>query len=167
MNYSEIKFPDIANGPGARVSLFVSGCSMHCEGCFNSMTWDRYYGQEFDETTENHLLNLLSRPYIQGLSLLGGEPFLDDYNEPVLAEFTQKVRSQFPEKDIWCWSGFMFEDLLDTRLIHLIDILVDGPFISLKKSIGLQYRGSSNQRVIKVPESIKAGRLILLETNDR
>ena len=166
MNYAEIKFPDIADGPGARASLFVSGCPHHCKGCFNSETWDYSYGQKFDKTSEKRLLDCLKHPYIQGLSLLGGEPF-DIHNEPCLAEFVKKVRADFPEKDIWCWSGFIFEDLLNTELIHLIDILVDGPFVEARKSIGLQYRGSSNQRVIKVRESLSSGRPVLLKTHDR
>ena len=166
MNCAEIKFPDIANGPGARVSLFVSGCPHRCKGCFNSETWDYNYGFPFDESVEKRLLHLLSIPYIQGLSLLGGEPF-DINNERRLAEFARKVRWYFPMKDIWCWTGYLYEDLSDTRLIGEIDILVDGPFVETEKSIGLQYRGSRNQRVIDVRESAKIGTVVIIPTHDR
>lgn len=166
MNYARIKFPDIANGAGARVSLFVSGCPHHCKGCFNIETWDYNYGYPFTEDTEKRILDLLSLPYIQGLSLLGGEPF-DPRNEPILAKFVRKARDIFSNKDVWCWTGYLFEELANSDLLREIDILVDGPFVESEKSIGLQYRGSRNQRVIKVRESLNEGRLIFLDIHDR
>lgn len=166
MNYAEIKFPDIANGPGARVSLFVSGCPHHCKGCFNQETWDYNYGFVFTESVEKRVLDLLAMPYIRGLSLLGGEPF-DPQNERRLARFVRRARDIFPDKDVWCWTGFLFEDLTFCELIQEVDILVDGPFIESEKSIGLQYRGSRNQRVIRVRESLAKGSPVFLDTHDR
>lgn len=157
MNYATIKEYDIANGPGVRVSLFVSGCRHHCKGCFNPETWIFDYGNPFTEETAAKIITELSAPYIQGLSLLGGEPF-EPENQPVLTEFLKKVRDACPGKDIWCYTGYLYDvDLVkggrvytpytDTMLSYL-DVLVDGEFVEAKKDITLVFRGSSNQRII-------------------
>ena len=171
MNYCEIKDCDIANGPGVRVSLFVSGCTHHCKGCFNPQTWDFSFGKLFDEETQRQLLLLLSHEYISGLTLLGGEP-LEDVNRRGLLPFIRKVKAAYPEKTIWCYSGYTFEtDILgrmcsedaDTKeLISYIDVLVDGEFILEKKNISLKFRGSENQRIIDVRKSLASGKTVLL-----
>ena len=170
MNYSEIKNCDIANGTGIRVTLFVSGCSHHCEGCFNEETWDFAYGKPFDESTERMLLQYLEPDYIAGLTLLGGEP-LAYANWTALLPFLRKVKEKYPAKTIWCYTGYRFEeDLLEQfcpqweemiEFLSYIDVLVDGEFILARKNIGLQFRGSDNQRIILVQESMKTGRTVL------
>lgn len=157
MNYMEIKRSDIANGAGVRVSLFVSGCTHHCKGCFNPDTWDFNAGKLFDAETENTLLSLLSRSYIAGLTLLGGEP-MEEQNRAVLLPFLRKLRGMYPEKNIWCYSGYTFEELIGmgaSDILELIDVLVDGEFVLEKKDIRLPFRGSSNQRLLDVPESLR------------
>jgi anaerobic ribonucleoside-triphosphate reductase activating protein len=172
MNYGTIKKTDIANGMGVRVSLFVSGCTHHCKGCFNRETWDFTYGKPFTEETEKEIIEALSHEYINGLSLLGGEP-MEPQNQRVLLPFIKKVKSLFPEKDIWCYTGYTFDsDLLeDSRancectqeLLDEIDVLVDGEFVEELKDISLQFRGSSNQRIIDVKASLKDGSVQILE----
>ena len=157
MNYSAIKPCDIANGEGVRVSLFVSGCTHHCKGCFNPSTWDFAAGEPFTPEVEERLLSLLAPDYIQGLSLLGGEPF-EPENQAVLAPFVRRVRERLPGKDVWGYTGCVLEqDLLaQTRwrtavtddLLSMIDILVDGPFVEALKDISLPFRGSANQRIL-------------------
>ena len=169
MNYAEIKNLDIANGPGLRVSLFVSGCTHHCKGCFNPESWDFNYGQPFTEATEEELLSLLENEHIRGLSLLGGEPF-EPVNQAVLAPFLQRVKAKFPYKDVWCYSGYNFEqDMLTGNLgpweiteqmLNCIDVLVDGEFVIELKNPNLRFRGSANQRVILVQESLKEDRIV-------
>ena len=169
MNYAEIKNLDIANGPGLRVSLFVSGCTHHCKGCFNPESWDFNYGQPFTEATEEELLKLLENEHIRGLSLLGGEPF-EPANQAVLAPFLQRVKAKFPHKDVWCYSGDNFEqDMLTCNLgpweiteqmLNCIDVLVDGEFVIELKNPNLRFRGSANQRVILVQESLKEDRIV-------
>ena len=169
MNYAEIKNLDIANGPGLRVSLFVSGCTHHCKGCFNPESWDFNYGQPFTEATEEELLKLLENEHIRGLSLLGGEPF-EPANRAVLAPFLQRVKAKFPYKDVWCYSGYNFEqDMLTGNLgpweiteqmLNCIDVLVDGEFVIELKNPNLRFRGSANQRVILVQESLKEDRIV-------
>lgn len=169
MNYGAIKETDIANGTGVRVSLFVSGCTHHCKNCFNPETWDFNYGKAFDEATQNKIINLLSPSFINGLSLLGGEP-LEVKNQRALAPFIKKVKELYPEKDIWCYSGYTFEtDILEGKahcevtddILSCIDVLVDGEFVEEKKNIMLKFRGSENQRIIDVSKSIKEGKTIL------
>ena len=170
MNYASIKKTDVANGPGVRVSLFVSGCTHHCPGCFNAETWDFAYGQPYTVETEQEILNALDYEYIRGLSLLGGEPF-EDTNRPVVLDLVKKVRARFPEKTVWCYTGYTFEkDLLrwieegktDVQpLLEQIDVLVDGEFIAAQKNLRLRFRGSANQRVINVPDSLKSGKTVL------
>ncbi|MDE7187117.1 MAG: anaerobic ribonucleoside-triphosphate reductase activating protein [Lachnospiraceae bacterium] len=170
MNYSEIKNYDIANGPGVRVSLFVSGCTHHCEGCFNEMTWDFAYGNPFDTSVQEQLLADLAPDYIAGLSLLGGEP-LEYVNWTELLPWLKTVKEKYPQKDIWCYTGYRFEEDILNRFcrqwnamkefLSCIDVLVDGPFLLAQKDISLQFRGSRNQRIISVQESLQAGSTIL------
>jgi len=146
MNYSAIKPCDIANGPGVRVSLFVSGCTRHCPGCFNSQAWDFNAGRPFTAETENEIIGLLRRPYISGLSVLGGEPF-EKASQAALVPFLRRVRRELPGKSVWCWSGFTLAELRGKEMLGLLDVLVDGPFIAGKRDISLLWRGSSNQTV--------------------
>lgn len=169
MNYGEIKKTDIANGRGVRVSLFVSGCTHHCPGCFNQETWDFGYGQEFTEETQEELLEALSPAYIAGLSLLGGEP-LEPGNQRALLPFLRRVKEAYPQKDIWCYTGYLFDQelLVDGRprcevtdeFLGFLDVLVDGEFVQEKKNISLRFRGSENQRVIDVKRSLKEGGVV-------
>lgn len=176
MNYATIKKTDVANGPGIRVSLFVSGCTHRCKGCFNSEAWDFGYGQAYTEQTEAEILEALAPEYIRGLSLLGGEP-MEPENRGTVLSLVEKVRERYPEKDIWCYTGFDFEkDLLGwlareqggaedkdiARLLSLIDVLVDGEFMEEKRDLRLAFRGSGNQRLIDVKESLRQGRTVCL-----
>lgn len=166
MNYANIKKFDIADGIGVRVSLFVSGCRHHCKGCFQPETWDFDYGNLFTNETEKEIIDALSPDYIAGLTLLGGEPF-EPENQVVLYPFIKKVKELYPEKNIWCYSGYTFEELLSDShpvtdvtldLLELIDVLVDGKFILELKNISLQFRGSSNQRILDVKKSLQSGK---------
>ncbi|MBR3933514.1 MAG: anaerobic ribonucleoside-triphosphate reductase activating protein [Clostridia bacterium] len=169
MNYGKINPNDIANGVGVRVTLFVSGCTHHCKGCFNSETWDFNYGTPFTSETEDKVLNLLDKDYINGLTLLGGEP-MEPQNQRALLPFLKKVKQHFPQKDIWCYSGYLFDkeirqgrahcEVTDEMLLY-IDVLVDGRFVEEKKNIMLKFRGSENQRIIDVKESLKQNKLII------
>ena len=167
MNYADIKKVDVANGPGVRVSLFVSGCTHHCEECFNPETWDFSYGSPFGEAEIERILTLLSPDHIRGLSLLGGEPFEPANQGPVL-ELVRRVRKKLPQKTIWCYSGYLFEELAAGKvgdhsraLLESLDALVDGPFVLAKKDLGLRFRGSNNQRIIDVPAPLEAGTAVL------
>ena len=151
MNYAEIKKVDIANGPGVRVSLFVSGCRNHCKGCFNPETWDFDYGRPFTRATEDEIIEALRPSWIQGLSILGGEP-TEEENAAVLIPFLKRVRAVLPDKDIWLYSGYTYEVLRDKEILTLADVLVDGPFLLKQKDAGLAFRGSSNQRIIDLRE---------------
>lgn len=172
MNYGEIKKCDIANGIGVRVSLFVSGCTHHCKGCFNPETWSFDYGKPFTEETEEEILRLLQPPYISGLTLLGGEP-MEYENQQALAPFVKKVKERFPGKTIWCYTGYLFEeDILHRMLpewectrdiLSCLDVLVDGPFVEEEKELGLRFRGSKNQRIIDVKRSLTEGKIKLWE----
>lgn len=172
MNYATIKLFDVANGPGVRVSLFVSGCTHRCKGCFNEEAWDFSFGEKFTEKEENRILDALKPDYIKGFSLLGGEPF-EPVNQSVLCNFLPKIKALFPEKDIWCYTGYDFEkDLLSGRLcdkmitdkmLSCIDILVDGKFVEEKKNLKLRFKGSENQRIIDVKKSIEENKIILWE----
>ena len=172
MYYGEIKKCDIANGEGVRVSLFVSGCTHHCPGCFNQDTWDFDYGKEYTQETEEDILNALAPDYINGLSLLGGEPF-EPQNQAVLVELLRKVKERYPRKNIWCYSGYLFDKelLSESRarceytdeMLSMLDVLVDGRFVETLKDIRLVFRGSSNQRVIDVQKSLEAGEIVLWE----
>ena len=176
MNYAEIKNYDIANGLGVRVSLFVSGCTNKCEGCFQPETWDFRYGKEFTGEKEAQIIEMLAPSYINGLTVLGGEPF-ETENQKVLLPFLKKVKQKYPDKDIWVFSGFTFEELTQDgsycrteftdNMLRLIDTLVDGRFVLALKDIGLQFRGSSNQRILDVKSSLEAGLPILRKMDRR
>lgn len=163
MNYASIKDCDVANGPGVRISLFVSGCNHRCKGCFNQETWDFSYGEEFTKQVQEQILKMLEPDHIRGLTLLGGEPF-ERENQKGLLPLLRRVKEKFPQKDIWCFTGFIFErDILEDmcskwdetkEMLQYIDVLVDGPFIEDKKDWSLQFRGSSNQRLIDVAGSL-------------
>ena len=157
MYYSKILPLDITNGPGWRVSLFVSGCRNKCPGCFNPETWDFKYGQEFDVKTLKELLNMLRNPHVRGLSILGGDPF-EDENIKTVTDICKVVKANCPDKDIWVWTGYDFieDKLIDYPIMQYIDVLVDGKFEENLKDLRLKYRGSSNQRVIDISKSIKA-----------
>ena len=157
MNYGNIKECDIADGPGVRVSLFVSGCRHHCKGCFNEETWNFNYGQPYTEETEAEILNSLDSNFIQGFTLLGGEPF-EPENQVELVKLLKKVRETYPKKDIWCYSGYT--NVTDEMLSY-IDVLVDGEFKEALKDVTLVFRGSQNQRIINVKESKKQGKVVL------
>ncbi len=170
MYYGEIKNCDIANGVGVRVTLFVSGCTNKCWGCFQPQTWDFEYGQPFTAETEDELMRLLRPAYIKGLTLLGGEPFEPD-NQRALLPFIKRVRSELPEKDIWVFSGFTYEELntpgahpsceVTAEMLSLIDILVDGRYEEELKNISLKFRGSSNQRIIDLKKTRESGEVVL------
>ena len=169
MNYASIKDCDIANGPGVRVSLFVSGCTHHCKGCFNREAWDFDYGEAFTQETMDLILEMLSPGYIKGLTLLGGEPF-EPQNQGPIVELLRQVKSRYPEKSIWAFSGYLFDrDILSGRLgdpeitkeyLSYLDVLVDGPFVEAKKDLMLRFRGSSNQRLIDVQKSLSSGSVV-------
>ncbi|MBR1749770.1 MAG: anaerobic ribonucleoside-triphosphate reductase activating protein [Ruminococcus sp.] len=170
MKYGEIKNNDIANGEGVRVSLFVSGCTHHCKGCFNPMTWDFDYGEEFTDETIVNIIEMLSPSYIKGLTLLGGEPMEPD-NQRALLPLLKQVKEKYPTKTIWCYSGYLLDEelLKDSRarcevtdeVLSYIDVLVDGEFILEKKNIMLQFRGSENQRLIDVKKTLEGGEIVL------
>ena len=170
MHYGEIKKRDIANGWGVRVSLFVSGCRNACPHCFNRETWDFSFGKPFTNETADEIIEALSPDYINGLTLLGGEP-LEPENQEELLRLTKRVREEMPDKDIWCFTGFTFEELQSgsTRaeteflksLLSNIDILVDGRYIEEQKNISLQFRGSENQRVLDLPATLRAGKPVI------
>lgn len=170
MNYATIKKTDVANGPGVRVSLFVSGCTHHCKGCFNAETWDFNYGNPYTEAVEEEIMEALEPSYIRGFTALGGEPFEAANRFTVLA-LMKRIRERFPDKDIWCYTGYDYEsDLLRwieegheevEELLSLIDVLVDGEFVEEQKNLRLAFRGSENQRLIDVPASREAQKVIL------
>ena len=160
MHYGAIKKNDIANGLGVRVSLFVSGCRNHCEGCFQPQTWDFEYGQPFTKEVEDEILEALRPDWIQGLSILGGEP-MEAENQEVLLPFLKRVKKEYSNKDVWLYSGYLYEQIKDAELLQYVDVLVDGPFVETLKDPSLAFRGSSNQRILNVQESLKAGQAIL------
>lgn len=172
MNYAEIKYCDVANGPGVRTSLFVSGCSHHCPGCFNEIAWDFNYGKPFTQDTIDSIIESLKPDYIQGLTLLGGEPF-EYSNQKGLLPLARQVREVLPQKDIWCFTGFLFDkDIIENmckkwketnELLSYIDVLVDGRFVEELKNLNLKFKGSENQRTILVNESLKSGNVILYD----
>lgn len=172
MNYATIKNCDIANGPGVRVSLFVSGCTHHCKGCFNEVAWDFDYGQPFTQETIDLILDMMKPHYIKGITLLGGEPF-EPQNQPALVDLLRQIKANYPEKTVWAFSGYLFDkDILPGKLgdpavtkefVSYLDVLVDGRFVLEKKNLSLRFRGSSNQRIIHVPSSLEKGEVVLWE----
>ena len=160
MKYGRIKKTDIANGPGVRVSLFVSGCRNHCKGCFQPETWDFNYGKEFTLMTFIEIDNALDPDYIDGLTILGGDPF-EPENIDMVTAICETIRKVNPLKTIWIYTGYLYEDLKDLEIMRYIDVLVDGPFIEDLKDISLQFRGSSNQRIIDIPATRRSGTITL------
>ena len=170
MYYGVIKNCDIANGIGVRVTLFVSGCTNRCEGCFQPETWDFQYGQPFTSETEDTILDMLSPGYICGLTLLGGDPF-EPSNQRALVPFLHRVRERYPEKTVWAFTGFLYEDLLregshpccevTDEMLGMIDVLVDGPYVDRLKDIALRFRGSANQRLIDMNKTRRAGEVVI------
>ena len=175
MNYADIKTIDVQDGTGIRVSLYVSGCHFHCKGCHNQEAWDFKFGKEYNEETEKYILDLLAPDYISGLSLLGGEP-LEPQNQEVLASLVKKVKEKYPNKDIWCYTGYDFEKNVlgqmykkfdyTPKFLENVDVIVDGEFQEDKKLIDLRFRGSTNQRKIDVKESLKQNKMIQLKFGD-
>ena len=174
MYYSEIKNCDIANGTGVRVTLFVSGCRNHCKGCFQPETWDFKHGKVFDSAVEDELIKLLAPGYIAGLTLLGGDPF-EEENQEGLIGFLRRVRAEYPKKNIWAFTGYLYEDLLEggkkhtvytDEMLSYINILVDGPFIEEKKNIMIKFRGSENQRIIDMDKTRETGKMALSKLNE-
>lgn len=175
MYYAEIKEYDIANGPGIRLAFFVSGCTHHCKGCFNEMTWDFHYGKPYTQETEDHLIGLLSDPAYQGMTLLGGEP-MEPANQKALLPLVRRFKKEYPEKTLWVFTGYLFDrDLLgrmwdsvpETKeILRNVDVLVDGEYIEAEKDITLLYKGSANQRTIDVPRSLKEGKIVQWDPGD-
>lgn len=168
MNYATIKKNDIANGTGVRVSLFVSGCRHHCKNCFNREAWDFGYGELYTDAVQQDILDACDHSYVAGLSLLGGEPF-EPENQQALLGLLGAFRERFPNKTVWCYTGFLFEELVSDKvgkhardLLALIDVLVDGKFVEGLKDVSLLFRGSSNQRILDVPRSLEEGRPVML-----
>ncbi len=176
MYYGMIKDKDIANGSGVRITLFVSGCRNHCRGCFQPETWDFSYGEPFTEETEEQILEMLKPDYIDGLTLLGGDPF-EPENQESLLPFIRKVKEQYPNKSIWAFTGYLYENLISGEghpccretgeMLSLIDVLVDGPFMEEKKNLALRFRGSENQRLIDLKGTRDTGRLTLIPDRKR
>ena len=174
MNYAGIKYCDIANGVGCRTVLFVSGCRNHCKDCFQPHTWDFNYGEAFDEKIQEEVLESLKPAYVQGITLLGGEPF-EPENQVELVKFMRKVKEQYPNKDVWAFTGYVYDvDLMPggrkyceatDELLSMLDILVDGPFMAEQKDLTLKFRGSRNQRIIDMAETRKANQIVLSHLN--
>ncbi len=176
MNYGEIKTTDIANGTGVRTSLFVSGCTHHCKGCFNEDTWDFNYGQPYTKEVEDEIIESLKPAYVTGLTILGGEP-MEVANQKAVRPLVERVKKELPEKTIWIYSGYLWQEINDVNnkrchgedtdaILRNIDVLVDGEFVLDLKDISLKFRGSSNQRIILVQESLKEGEIVLSELNN-
>ncbi len=169
MYYGNIKKFDVADGEGVRVTLFVSGCRIHCEGCFQAQTQDFEYGKPYTKQTEEEVIEALKDPHIQGLTLLGGEPF-EPENQEVIVTLLRRVKEELPEKDIWSWTGYVYDkDLIEggkkhtqytDEILSYLDILVDGPFMIQKRNLALSFRGSENQRVLNMKETLKQGKVI-------
>ncbi|MQN02297.1 MAG: anaerobic ribonucleoside-triphosphate reductase activating protein [Lachnospiraceae bacterium] len=171
MNYGQIYYTDIANGPGCRTSLFVSGCTHHCKDCFNQETWDFLYGHEYTKDVEDKIIKSLVPEYIEGITLLGGEP-MEVKNQRTLVSLCRRIRREVVHATIWIYSGYTWEELTDREnkrchcevtdeILSLTDVLVDGEFKEELKDISLHFRGSSNQRIIDVPATLKAGKIVL------
>lgn len=174
MNVATIKYSDIANGIGVRTSLFVSGCRLHCKGCFNEEAWDFAYGEPYSSDTETAILKSLQAPWVKGLTLLGGDPF-EPENQRELVVLAEHVKAFLPSKDIWAYTGYLYDhdiapevgsrhiEGITNRFLNCIDVLVDGPFMQAKYDISLRFRGSSNQRIIDLAKTREAGEVVLWE----
>lgn len=172
MNYADIKQYDVANGPGVRVSIFVSGCTHYCKGCFNKEAWDFNYGKEFTEETIRTVLEYMKPSYVKGLTVLGGEP-MEPQNQPAVLKLLKKVRETYPEKSVWMFSGYdyekdilgrMWDEVPETKeILDCLEVLVDGEFVEELKNLSLRFKGSSNQRTILVQESLAAGEVVLYD----
>ena len=176
MNYANLKEHDTANGEGVRVSLFVSGCTHHCKGCFNPETWDFCYGNKYTKEIEDKIIKACDKPYMKGLSVLGGEPF-EKANQKDVSELLERFKKKFPDKDVWSYSGYLFDvDMVPggkvwtpytEKMLKNIDFLVDGEFVEDLKNLKLKFRGSSNQRIIDVQKSLKENKTIVLTEDDK
>ena len=172
MNYADIKQYDVANGPGVRVSVFVSGCTHYCKGCFNQAAWDFNYGKPFTEETIEKVIDYLKPPYVKGLTVLGGEP-MEPQNQPAVLKLLRRVKEAYPDKSIWMFSGYdyekdilekMWESIPETKeILSCLEVLVDGKFVEELKNLSLRFKGSSNQRTILVQESLAAGEVVLYD----
>lgn len=162
MRYAKVRKMDISNGPGVRVSIFMQGCPFHCKNCFNPETWDFNGGEEFNDSIIEHIIDISDETYIRGLSILGGEP-LHPNNVEATIKLAKEFKKAYPKKDIWVWSGFKYDDIPNKEVLKYIDTLVDGQFVDELKDYSLKWRGSSNQRVINVQESLKNNKIILVE----
>ena len=160
MRYNLIRKMDISNGPGVRVSVFMQGCAFHCKNCFNKETWDFNGGKEFNQDTINEVLDLCSQKHIKGLSILGGEP-MHPNNIKRTIKLAKAFKDKYPDKTLWSWTGFLFDDICDKEIFNYLDVLVDGQFIDELRDPRLKWRGSSNQRVIDVKKSLKKGEVLL------
>lgn len=160
MNYASINKADVANGPGVRVSLFVSGCRHHCPGCFNQIAWDFGYGAEFTKNTVDEIMEALSHDYISGITVLGGEPF-EPENLSTVKVLCQEIKERYPDKSIWVYTGLQYEDVEETSAMKYVDVLVDGPFVQSLKDLTLSFRGSKNQRIIDVRKTRESGTIKL------
>ena len=176
MNYADIKQYDVANGLGVRVSVFVSGCTHHCKNCFNPEAWDFDYGKPFTQVEIQRILDYLKPSYVAGLSILGGEPF-EKTNQEELVPLLKQVKERYPEKDIWCYSGYLFDSQIlgqmsqesetTQKMLSYLDVLVEGRFVEEKKNLKLRFRGSENQRIIDVKKSLEAGRIVLWQGEEK
>lgn len=174
MNYADIKQYDVANGPGIRVSVFVSGCTHYCKGCFNKEAWDFNFGKPFTEDTIEEIIKYMAPSYVKGLTVLGGEP-MEPQNQPSVAALLKRVKEVYPEKSVWLFSGYDFEkDILGrmknglpetAEILSCLEVLVDGEFVEELKNLSLRFKGSSNQRTILVQESLKSGKVVLYDLN--
>ena len=162
MRYNLIRKMDIADGPGVRVSIFLQGCEFHCKNCFNAETWNFDKGEEFTDKTLEKLLNLCSEDYIEGLSILGGEP-LHPRNIDGTIKIAKAFRERYPKKTLWVWSGYLFENVVNKDIFNYIDVLVDGQYVDELHDFRLKWRGSSNQRVIDIKKTLKTNEIVLLE----
>lgn len=170
MNYAAIKTYDIANGPGVRTVLFVSGCTRHCKDCFQPQTWDFDYGEPFTQEVAGQVLQTLAPPQIAGLTLLGGEPF-EPRNRPAVRDFLRQVRAAYPQKSIWAFTGFLYDELagdpVAREIFSMLDVLVDGPFVAAQKNLTLRFRGSENQRLIDMKQTLRAGHVVIWDDGAR
>ena len=176
MNYGHIKYYAVEDGPGCRTAVFVSGCRHHCKGCFQPQTWDFKYGKIFDENVLNEIINSLDNGFVSGLTILGGEPF-EPENQPDVNTLVQKAKETHPEKTIWIYTGCMYEDLINKNskyhtkntddILKNIDVLVDGPFILKQRNLMLRFKGSENQRIIDIPQTLENKQIVLSEYNNK